>query len=190
MVYTVFFSLQNAVCFIILTYLVPVLFTFYIQGVVKLKKNNSSAKRLIILICGTWRWASWTKTCCKQISRLCNKPPLFAIDGIFLFLCYDHHNSLKEIRIKFLTRLGRSHSVTELAECNWSQDTQGVIEMRACQLARQNSLRPPTGHEPTFGLSSRVAGAVMWDGTSGKLEDHRQSTRGHRQASAFLQDFC
>ena len=29
------FSLQNAVCFIILTYLVPVLFTFYIQGVLK-----------------------------------------------------------------------------------------------------------------------------------------------------------
>jgi hypothetical protein len=33
-----FFSLQNAVCFIILTYLVPVYFTFYIQGVLKLKK--------------------------------------------------------------------------------------------------------------------------------------------------------
>ena len=32
------FSLQNAVCFIILTYLVPVLFTFYIQGVLRLKK--------------------------------------------------------------------------------------------------------------------------------------------------------
>ena len=48
MVYTLLFflSLQNAVCFIILTYLVPVLFTSYIQGVLKLKKNNSSAKRL------------------------------------------------------------------------------------------------------------------------------------------------
>jgi len=30
-IYSTFFPLQNAVCFIILTYLVPVLFTFYIQ---------------------------------------------------------------------------------------------------------------------------------------------------------------
>ena len=37
-IYSQFFSLQNAVCFIILTYLVPVLFTFCIQGVLKLKK--------------------------------------------------------------------------------------------------------------------------------------------------------
>ena len=32
-IYSPFPSLQNAVCFIILKYLVPVLFTFYIQGV-------------------------------------------------------------------------------------------------------------------------------------------------------------
>ena len=42
--YSPFFPLQNAVCFIMLTCLVPVLFIFYIQGVLKLKKNNSGAK--------------------------------------------------------------------------------------------------------------------------------------------------
>ena len=52
MLYTLrFFSLQNAVCFIMLTCLVLVLFTFYIQGALKLKKNNNSgAKGLIIFV--------------------------------------------------------------------------------------------------------------------------------------------
>jgi len=45
-IYSPFFPLQYAVCFINLTYFFPVLFTFYIQDVLNLK-NNSGAKRLI-----------------------------------------------------------------------------------------------------------------------------------------------
>ena len=39
-IYSPFYPFKNAVCFIILTYLVPVLLPFHIKGVLKLKKNR------------------------------------------------------------------------------------------------------------------------------------------------------
>jgi hypothetical protein len=69
MVYTLrFFFLQNAVCFIILTDLVPVLFPFYLLGVLKFKKNKSGTKRLtnfwipLLKMCFTFSWNHWHAT--------------------------------------------------------------------------------------------------------------------------------
>jgi len=55
MVYTLRFLLLKMQFFlIILKCLFPILFTFYIQGVLKLKKNNSGAKRLISTTISKW----------------------------------------------------------------------------------------------------------------------------------------
>ena len=47
-IYSPFFPLQNAVCFIVLTYLVPVLCHIIFTVCAKIKKNNSGAKRVTL----------------------------------------------------------------------------------------------------------------------------------------------
>ena len=69
------FSFQNAVCFIMLTCLVSVLFTFYMQGVLKFKKNNTGAKGL-------------TRMKCMYLSNT----TLF--DGIYIYINLLHKDQL------------------------------------------------------------------------------------------------
>ena len=100
-IYSPFFPLQNAVCFTILTYLVPVLFTFYIQGVPKLKKINSGTKRLrYILVLAkreTLFYASLLRKATKNLSAV-------KVGGQFRTLRVSG-TSLKCYHLSWITRL-------------------------------------------------------------------------------------
>ena len=90
-IYSPCFPLQNAVCFIILLYLVPVLFTFYIQSVLKLKKNNFGYERLISFAVTIYIPSLWYSV------YFCN-------NGVHIFFNCVHpklflHNYIKHVQL-------------------------------------------------------------------------------------------
>ena len=92
---------SNVVCFIILTYLVHVLFTFYIQGVLKLK-NNSGAKSLSNEIKKhvLSRWPLFIQLFCRVLQRHIR---LFSLPHSFLSFHLTNVNiSLRIAAVKFL----------------------------------------------------------------------------------------
>ena len=96
MLYTLrFFSLQNAVCFVMLTCLVPVLFTFYIQDVLKLRKIIPAPKGKTVILLEAVRYCYLN--CFSFLVALCLGHTCLSVHLIFDF-GVSHYLHLKGVK--------------------------------------------------------------------------------------------